>query len=66
LNGLGNQIEKDIIKVINSSEHPVSSREIALKINRAWHSVNTHCLRLQITGKVNGYKIGNMNVWSKI
>lgn len=63
---LVNGIQKDILKVIEESDRPVSSREIALKIKRAWHSVNTHCLRLQIAGKVNGYKIGNMNVWSKV
>jgi hypothetical protein len=66
VNGIGGQIEKDILKVINSSSRPVSSREISLKINRAWHSVNTHCLRLQIAGKITGYKIGNMNIWSEI
>ncbi len=57
-------IDRDILKIIASSDRPVSSREISLKINRAWHSVNTRCLRLQLAGKINGYKIGNMNVWS--
>ncbi len=63
---VGNQIEKDILKVINGSDRPVSSREISLEIKRAWHSVNTHCLRLQIAGKIRGYVIGRMNVWEKL
>ena len=58
-------IDKAILKVINSSDRPVSSREIALKVGRAWHSVNTHCLRLQLSGKVNGFVVGRMNLWEK-
>ena len=57
------KIDRDILKSLSSSERPVSTRDLALKIKRAWHSVQTHCLILQLKGKVNGYRISNINVW---
>lgn len=56
-------MDVDIIKILKESENPVSTREIALKIGRAWHSVNTHCMQLQIDGKVEKFKISNLNLW---
>ena len=56
-------IDKDILKVLKESENPVSTREIALKIGRAWHSVNSHCLRLQLAGKIEEIKLSNINFW---
>jgi len=60
---LGKKIDSDILKVLRNSKRVVSTRYIALKIGRAWHSVQGHCLRLQIKGKINGYRISNLNVW---
>ncbi len=60
---LGKKIERDIIRVLQSTKIPISTREISLQIGRAWHSVQSHCLRLQIAGKINGYRISNLNVW---
>ena len=57
------KIDRDILKILTISKRPISTRDLALKINRAWHSVQTHCLILQLKGKVNGYKISNINVW---
>ena len=60
---LGKKIESDILRILQSSSKPISTRDIALKIGRAWHSVQNHCLRLQIKDKVKGYRISNLNVW---
>ncbi len=60
---IGKKIEEDILKSLHESKLPVSTRDLALKIKRAWHSVQGHCLRLQIDGKVEGYRISNLNVW---
>lgn len=60
---LGKKIEDDIIKIISSSQLPVSTRDIALRIGRAWHSVQAHCLRLQLDGRIDGFRISNLNVW---
>lgn len=60
---LGKKIEADILKVLQESKIPVSTRDIGIKIGRAWHSVQNHCLRLQIEGKITGYRISNLNVW---
>ena len=60
---LGKKIDADILKVLQESKIPVSTRDIGIKIGRAWHSVQNHCLRLQIEGKITGYRISNLNVW---
>ena len=60
---LGKKIQSDIIKVVSESKIPVSTRDIAIKIGRAWHSVQGHCFRLQLAGKINGYRISNLNAW---
>lgn len=60
---IGEDIEKKILEIIKKSDRPVSTRELCLKIGRAWHSVNTHCLKLQLAGKISGFKVGNMNLW---
>ena len=60
---LGKKIETDILSVLSESAQPISTREIAINIGRAWHSVQGHCLRMQLQGKINGYRISNLNVW---
>ncbi|MCK5281908.1 MAG: hypothetical protein KAK00_00730 [Nanoarchaeota archaeon] len=56
-------IHSSVLKIIQNSDKPNSTREIALKTDRAWHSIQTHCLKLQIEGKIDGFKVGNMNLW---
>lgn len=60
---LGKKIETDILQVLSQSKTPISTRDIALKIDRAWFSVQSHCMKLQLQGKIIGYKISNLNVW---
>tara|TARA_Y100000031_G_C8159343_1_gene356151 strand:- start:696 stop:911 length:216 start_codon:yes stop_codon:yes gene_type:complete len=60
---LGKKIESDILTVLKISKTPISTRDISIKIGRAWHSVQNHCFRLQIANKITGYKISNLNVW---
>ncbi len=56
-------IDEQILEILRNSRVPVSTREISLRIKRAWHSVNSHCLHLQLEGKIHGFRIGKMNVW---
>ncbi len=57
------KIDENIIKILKESENPISTREIALKIDRAWHTVINHCLRLQMANKIDGFRAGRMNLW---
>jgi len=56
------RIDKNILEYM-ADQKMASTREIALAVELAWHTANTHCLKLQIAGKLEGIKIGNMNVW---
>ena len=57
------QIERSIYTAIKNSKNPISTREISIKIKRAWHTVDRHCLKLELKGKIRGFKIGNINAW---
>ena len=57
------EVKEDILEVLSTSEQPLSTQDIAEKLARPWHSVQTRCLKLQIEGKVNGFKVGRVNLW---
>ncbi|MBD3313413.1 hypothetical protein GF345_03140 [Candidatus Woesearchaeota archaeon] len=60
---IGREIEKKVLKILEKSDRPVSTRDLALRIERSWHSVQHHCFRLQIAGKIDGFRVGRMNLW---
>ncbi|MBS3130904.1 hypothetical protein J4212_00570 [Candidatus Woesearchaeota archaeon] len=62
--GIRASIRSKIIEIVENSDKPVSTLELASGIRRAWHSVNTQCLKLQLEGKINGFRVGNMNLWT--
>lgn len=57
------EIDKRILELLKKEGKPVSTREIAMKVNVAWHTIDRHCLRLQMTNALDGYRISNINVW---
>jgi FKBP-type peptidyl-prolyl cis-trans isomerase (trigger factor) len=59
----GLQIEAAILDTIKNAKNPISTRDISLRINKAWHTIDRHCLKLQLKGKINGFRIGNINAW---
>ena len=59
----GESIDIKIMGFLKKQLHPISTRGISINVRLSWHTVINHCLRLQMAGKVNGYKIGNLNVW---
>jgi hypothetical protein len=54
---------KGILEVLSQNSNPESTQEIADKLNKPWHSIQTRCLRLQIESKLNGFRVGRMNLW---
>ena len=56
-------IDKDILRVLNQLDRPVSTDEIAQIIDRAWHSVQKYCNILKSEGKIHGFRVGRMNLW---
>ncbi len=59
----GEKIDAEILKILRESTTPTSTRELALKTGRAWHSIQMHCLKLQIANKITGFTVGGMNLW---
>jgi hypothetical protein len=60
------RVQLDILGALSKSLNPVSTQEIADKISKPWHSVQTRCLKLQLEGKINGFRVGRMNLWQII
>jgi len=59
----GDNINSKIISILQRETRPVSTRDLSIKTKLSWHTVINHCLKLQFSGKIEGYKIGNLNVW---
>ena len=62
----GDLLEKKIISIVKSSTLPISTQDICLKTSKPWHSIQMRCLRLQIAGKLNGFRVGRINLWQAI
>jgi len=56
-------LKEDIVKILKSTDKPLSTSDLSNKIGKAWHTIDRACLMLQIEGKVDGFKIGKMNLW---
>jgi len=59
-----NSIDSLIINALRDADGPISTRKICQKINMSWHTVNSHCLKLQLAGKVKVLRAGNIALWS--
>lgn len=57
------KIFDSILGALKGVNMPISTTDISKKISKSWHTTDRHCLKLQILGKLNGFKIGNVNVW---
>jgi len=58
------KLQKDILDLISSFKRPLSTQEVADNLGgKPWHSVQTRCLMLQVEGKVEGFRVGRMNLW---
>lgn len=56
-------IEKKIISTLRSNTSPLSTQDIATKVNHHWSTVQNRCLRLQNKGKIGGFRVGRVNIW---
>jgi hypothetical protein len=59
------KVKEEIIKLIFSSEKPLSTQEISESLDSPWHCIQNRCLVLQIEGKVNGLRVGRINLWTR-
>jgi hypothetical protein len=55
--------EEKIIFYLKESKNPLSTSDLAGKLDKAWHTIDRGCLMLQIEGKLEGFKVGKMNLW---
>ncbi|MFA5061225.1 MAG: hypothetical protein WC494_02830 [Candidatus Pacearchaeota archaeon] len=64
--GKEDKLKKEILSVLKKESQPVSTKDIAEKLSKPWHSIQMRCLMLQIQGKVNGFRVGRVNLWQAI
>lgn len=55
--------ESLILKALKESQKPLSTREISMQLNMAWHTIDRYCLKLQIKKKVDSFTIGKSTAW---
>ncbi len=56
-------LELAIVKALSVSINPKSTQEIADEIKKPWHSIQTRCLRLQLSNQLTGFRVGRINLW---
>lgn len=56
-------IKKEILKELKTTDKPLSTSDLVASLKKAWHTIDRACLMLQIDEKVDGFKIGKMNLW---
>jgi hypothetical protein len=56
-------VKGDIVKELKGTDKPLSTSDLANSLKKAWHTIDRACLMLQIDGKLDGFKVGKMNLW---
>lgn len=56
-------IEKYILNVLSDSGKPLSTQEIASKLEKSWHTIIRHCLDLEMQNKIYKFNIGRISAW---
>jgi len=57
------ELNEGILKFLKESENPLSTSDLSAKLDKAWHTIDRACLMLQIKGKLEGFRVGKMNLW---
>lgn len=57
------ELKARIVGLLRNSRNPMSTSDLSSKLNKAWHTIDRTCLKLQIDGKLDGFKVGRMNLW---
>ncbi|MFH1249031.1 MAG: hypothetical protein V1660_02675 [archaeon] len=57
------KIKQEIVDTLKEGQNALSTKDVALRLDRSWHSIQTNCLRLQVEGKVEGFRAGRVNLW---
>jgi Mn-dependent DtxR family transcriptional regulator len=56
-------MKETIFKAIEESGKPISTAEIAEKLNKSWHTVIRYCLDLENEEKLTKLEVGRINIW---
>lgn len=60
---VGKMMEKDILKTLKSSKKSMSTREISIAVKKSWHTIDKHCMKLEIEHKIRSVHLGNNTLW---
>lgn len=58
-----NNIKKDILNILEKSQKPLSTAEIASLLNKSWHTIIRYCLDLQNDNRVFKFSLGRISAW---
>ena len=59
----GKEIDDRIVAALKRKSIPVSTLDLSKEIKVSWHPVRFHCLQLKIEGKIDGFRVGHMDLW---
>lgn len=56
-------LDKVLLKVLEDSTKPISTRDLALKAKVSWHTADRYCLKLQLQGLIDSFTVGKSTAW---
>jgi predicted ArsR family transcriptional regulator len=56
-------IENKILAALKQSKQPISTSDIASKLDKSWHTIMRHCLYLELEGKISKFNLGRISAW---
>ena len=59
----GVRVQELLLERIEKEDHLISTRQLALILNLSWHTVQQHCLSLQVKKKIDGFQIAGSYLW---
>ncbi|MBI5001997.1 hypothetical protein HZC31_01280 [Candidatus Woesearchaeota archaeon] len=59
----GVRVQELLLERIKKEDHLISTRQLALILNLSWHTVQQHCLSLQVKKKIDGFQIAGSYLW---
>jgi hypothetical protein len=57
------ELKGKILEILKSSDNPVSTSDLCSNLGKAWHTIDRTCLMLQVESKIDGFRVGKMNLW---
>jgi ATP-dependent Clp protease ATP-binding subunit ClpA len=62
----GRSVQGQVLALIKSTDSPISTRQLAIKLNVSWHTVQHYCFELLLKNEIDRLRVGTTHAWHKV